>query len=156
MISDVEIGLGAGPGLTTGIGSPDFRGILMVAYTPEQKRDRDHDGILDDVDACPDVKGVPSEDPAKNGCPLPADRDHDGILDDDDACPDEPGVASADPKKNGCPLPKDRDGDGIPDAEDACPDVKGVRTQDPKTNGCPPPAIATATASPTPRTRAPT
>jgi OmpA-OmpF porin, OOP family len=138
-VDDLEVGVGLGPGLTSGIGTPDFRGILMVAYTPEQHRDRDHDGIYDEDDACPDEPGIHSDDPHKNGCPVPPDRDHDGIPDVDDACPDEPGVASADPKKNGCPLPKDRDGDGIPDDVDACPDVKGVRTDDPKTNGCPPP-----------------
>jgi outer membrane protein OmpA-like peptidoglycan-associated protein len=138
VIDDLEIGAGAGPGLSAGIGTPDVRSILMVAYTPEQKRDRDHDGIPDVDDACPDVPGVHSDDPSKNGCPIPPDRDHDGIPDVDDACPDVPGVHSDDPKKNGCPIPKDRDNDGIPDDEDACPDVKGVRTNDPKTNGCPP------------------
>ena len=134
IVDDLEIGVGAGPGLTSGIGTPDFRGVLMIAYTPEQKRDRDHDGIVDDEDACPDVKGVRTDDPRTNGCP--PDRDGDGIIDDEDACPDVPGVRSDDPKKNGCP--PDRDEDGIPDAEDACPDVKGVKTDDPKTNGCPP------------------
>jgi outer membrane protein OmpA-like peptidoglycan-associated protein len=137
IVDDLEIGAGAGPGLTSGIGTPDFRGVLMLAYTPEQKleRDRDHDGILDEDDACPDVPGVKSDDPKKNGCPLPSDRDGDGIPDDVDACPDVKGVASDDPKKNGCP--PDRDGDGIPDAEDACPDVPGVKSDDPKKNGCP-------------------
>jgi OmpA-OmpF porin, OOP family len=138
IIDDLEIAAGAGPGLTSGIGTPDFRGVLSIAYTPEQKLDRDHDGIMDDEDACPDVPGVRSEDPAKNGCPLPSDRDHDGIPDDLDACPDVFGVADPDPKKNGCPPIKDRDGDGIPDDVDACPDVKGVPDPDPKKNGCPP------------------
>jgi OOP family OmpA-OmpF porin len=137
IVDDLEIAAGAGPGLTSGIGTPDFRGLLSLAYTPEQKDDRDHDGIADNVDACPDVPGVPDADPAKNGCPLPPDRDGDGILDADDACPDVKGVPDADPKKNGCPLPADRDGDGILDADDACPDVKGIKTEDPKTNGCP-------------------
>ena len=135
------MGVGAGPGLTQGVGTPDVRAVGMVAYTPEMKKasgDRDGDGILDPDDACPDTPGVKSDDPKKNGCPAgPGDRDNDGIVDADDACPDEPGVADPDPKKNGCPVPKDRDGDGVPDAEDACPDVKGVRTEDPKTNGCP-------------------
>jgi OOP family OmpA-OmpF porin len=137
IIDDLEIGAGVGPGIAAGIGTPDFRGVFMVAYTPEQKLelDRDHDGILDEADACPDVPGVASEDPRKNGCPLPKDRDGDGIPDEADACPDVKGVASADPKKNGCP--PDRDGDGIPDAEDACPDVAGVKSDDPKKNGCP-------------------
>ncbi|MFT3764887.1 MAG: OmpA family protein [Minicystis sp.] len=137
VVDDLEIGVGAGPGLSSGIGTPDFRGVLMIAYSPEPKQDRDGDGIADREDACPDVKGVPSADPKMHGCPPPpADRDHDGILDEVDACPDVKGVASEDPKKHGCP--PDRDGDGIIDAEDACPDVKGVHTSDPKTNGCPP------------------
>jgi outer membrane protein OmpA-like peptidoglycan-associated protein len=100
------------------------------------ERLRDGDGIADDKDACPDVKGVSDPDPKKNGCP--PDRDGDGIIDDRDACPDEPGPANDDPKKNGCPPPKDTDGDGIPDVEDACPTAKGVRDADPKKNGCPP------------------
>ncbi|MFT3768516.1 MAG: OmpA family protein [Minicystis sp.] len=137
IIDDLEVGVGLGPGLSAGIGTPDFRGVLMIAYTPEQKADRDRDGIIDAEDACPDVKGVHSDDPHKNGCPLPQDRDGDGIPDELDACPDVKGVADADPKKNGCP--PDRDGDGILDAEDACPDVKGVPNADPKKHGCPPP-----------------
>jgi OmpA-OmpF porin, OOP family len=144
VIDDLEIGLGVGPGLTGGIGTPDLRGVLMVAYTPEQKRplaDRDKDGVLDSADACPDVFGVASSDSAKNGCPIPKDldRDKDGVLDSDDACPDVPGVASSDKAKNGCPLPKDTDGDGIFDDNDACVDVAGVADADPKKNGCPPP-----------------
>lgn len=95
------------------------------------------DSIIDAQDACPDVPGVRTEDPATNGCPPPTDRDGDGILDDDDACPDEPGVANEDPKKHGCPPPKDRDGDGIVDPEDACPDEPGEANADPKKHGCP-------------------
>ncbi|WP_205633607.1 OmpA family protein [Labilithrix luteola] len=138
VIRDMELGIAAGPGLTSGIGTPDFRGLLMVAYSPEQRADRDKDGVYDDVDACPDEFGDRSDDPAKNGCPAPKDRDKDGILDEIDACPDVPGVRSDDPAKNGCPLPKDRDKDGIPDDVDACPDTPGVRSDDPAKNGCPP------------------
>jgi OmpA-OmpF porin, OOP family len=138
VVRDLELGIAGGPGLTSGIGTPDFRGLLMVAYSPEQKADRDKDGITDDIDACPDEFGDRSDDPAKNGCPPPKDRDKDGIVDDIDACPDVPGVRSDDPAKNGCPLPKDRDGDGVPDDVDACPDTAGVRSDDPAKNGCPP------------------
>lgn len=136
---DFEVGVGYGPGFTTGIGTATRRGVFMLAYTPSQKPppgDRDHDGFLDPVDACPDVPGIANVDPAKNGCP-PSDRDSDGILDDVDACPDVPGVASSDPAKNGCPR-ADRDGDGIFDEDDACPDVAGPPNADPKKNGCPP------------------
>ena len=146
---DVRLGAGFGPGLTRGLGAPQFRGLLSLEWAPEPKKeplvlppappkDRDKDGILDRDDACPDVPGVEQEDPKKNGCPLPGDRDHDGILDKDDACPDEPGVASDDPEKNGCPR-RDADKDGIFDDEDACVNDPGIRTTDPTTNGCPPP-----------------
>ena len=54
VVDDLEIGIGAGPGLTSGVGTPDLRGVFMIAYTPEQKKpivDRDKDGIADTVDA---------------------------------------------------------------------------------------------------------
>ena len=139
-IGDVVVGAAAGPGLTKAPGTPIFRALASIAFVPQVKvepGDRDHDGITDDKDACPDTPGVPNADPKLNGCPPPPppDRDGDGIPDAQDACPDQPGVANADPKKNGCPA--DRDGDGIPDAQDACPDVAGVADPDPKKNGCP-------------------
>ncbi|MEO8901604.1 MAG: OmpA family protein [Polyangiaceae bacterium] len=144
-VDGLRIGLGIGPGLTRGLGAPQFRGLLALEWAPpiEKRaaapRDRDHDGILDDADACPDVPGVATDDPASNGCPPAKDRDKDGVLDAEDACPDVPGVKTDDPKTNGCPPPKDRDKDGILDDDDACPDEPGVATDDPKTNGCPPP-----------------
>jgi OmpA-OmpF porin, OOP family len=145
---DVRVGAGFGPGLTRGLGAPEFRGLFSLEYAPAitepvaekpPELDRDHDGILDAVDACPDVPGVKTDDPSTNGCPPPKDRDKDGILDAEDACPDDPGVRTDDPKTNGCPKPKDRDQDGVLDADDACPDDPGVKSDDPKANGCPPP-----------------
>ncbi|WP_437958249.1 OmpA family protein [Sorangium sp. So ce119] len=139
---DFEAGLGVGPGLTAGVGTPSFRAAALIAYSPEVKppvKDRDGDGIPDADDACPDVAGVGSADRAKHGCPPPKDADHDGILDAVDACPAVAGVASPDPKKNGCPPPGDRDKDGITDDVDACPDQAGPASDDPKANGCPPP-----------------
>jgi OOP family OmpA-OmpF porin len=144
LVDSLRLGAGFGPGLTRGIGAPEFRGLFSLEYAPplEHERapsDRDHDGILDAADACPDVAGVPTDDPASNGCPAPKDRDHDGILDAIDACPDEPGIKTEDPQSNGCPPPQDRDKDGILDGDDACPDEPGVATDDPQSNGCPPP-----------------
>jgi len=136
----LEMGLGAGPGVSTGIGTPVFRGAFQFAYTPvieEEKLDTDGDGIYDEVDACPKVPGKPNSDPAKHGCPPEeGDRDHDGILDGVDACPDEPGKPNADPKKHGCPI-RDTDKDGFLDDVDACPTVAGVASEDPKKHGCP-------------------
>jgi outer membrane protein OmpA-like peptidoglycan-associated protein len=107
---------------------------LAAHGNPKIRPDRDGDGVYDDEDACPDLKGIRTNDPKTNGCPA-TDRDKDGILDHEDACPDTPGVRTSDPKTNGCP--PDRDHDGVLDSVDACPDVPGVATDDPKTNGCP-------------------
>jgi hypothetical protein len=87
--------------------------------------DMDRDGVIDQLDACPTVPGLPEFD----GC-LNPDRDDDGIPNEEDECPDEPGI----PEFNGCPNP-DRDGDGIPNEEDECPDEPGI----PEFNGCPNP-----------------
>ena len=83
--------------------------------------DRDNDGVLDSLDACPDTAGLA----ALNGCP---DKDGDGIADKDDTCPDVAGTA----KYQGCPVP-DTDKDGINDEEDKCPNVPGVA----RYQGCP-------------------
>ena len=56
--------------------------------------DRDGDGVADNVDKCPDVKG-PKE---NGGCPWP-DRDGDGVFDKDDRCPDVKGTVA----NHGCP-----------------------------------------------------
>jgi OOP family OmpA-OmpF porin len=139
---DLEIGAGVGPGLSAGIGTPDVRGVLMVAYTPDQKlppKDADGDGIIDEKDACPTEKGVADLDMKKHGCVPPKDKDKDGILDEVDACPEEAGPAHDYPKWNGCPPPKDRDADGVLDEFDACADESGPVNDDPKKNGCPPP-----------------
>ena len=140
----LRFGAGGGPGLTRGYGSPEYRLLGIIEWSPEVEEDRDKDGIVDKEDACPDDKGVHSDDPKKNGCPpeekvlppKPADRDGDGILDADDACPDTAGVKTDDPKTNGC---ADKDGDGIYDPVDACVDVPGIKSEDPKLNGCPDP-----------------
>jgi len=81
--------------------------------------DRDHDGVPDTEDSCPDVAGLPS----LSGCP---DRDGDGVADTMDACPDLAGPID----KQGCP---DSDGDGIADNVDKFPTVPGVASM----KGCP-------------------
>jgi outer membrane protein OmpA-like peptidoglycan-associated protein len=141
--SDWRLGAGAGTGITTAFGAARARVLASIDWFPAIEAgpgDRDGDGVLDPSDACPDTKGIKSDDAKKNGCPAeaPKDTDGDGILDVDDACPTVKGVASDDPKTNGCPAaPKDSDGDGIVDADDACPKEKGVKSDDPKKNGCP-------------------
>ena len=82
-------------------------------------KDEDNDGVRDDIDLCPQVKGVP----ALNGCP---DSDGDGVPDYKDVCPDVKGLKNM----KGCP---DSDGDGIADNEDECPNMPGKKLN----NGCP-------------------
>ncbi len=137
-VNGIDVGIAGGAGLTRGIGSPTARLMVTIGVASPYKKpiyDRDKDNIFDDIDACPDMPGIKSEDPKYNGCPDP-DRDKDGIMNAVDACPDEPGIKSDDPKYNGCPDP-DRDNDGIMNVEDACPEVVGIKSDDPKLNGCP-------------------
>lgn len=99
--------------------------------------DRDGDGILNDVDACPevaeDLDGYKDED----GCPE-LDNDRDGLIDDCDQCPDRPEDMDGYQDEDGCPDP-DNDGDGVIDAHDNCPDeaedLDGFQDAD----GCPDP-----------------
>src|SRR5882757_3140387 len=110
-------------GFTQTIGSPRVKPAPAPPPPPPvvEVKDRDKDGVVDSLDACPDVAGLPQF----NGCP---DTDGDGIPDKDDKCPNQKGV----PKYNGCPIP-DSDGDGINDEQDKCPDIAGTA----KYNGCP-------------------
>jgi hypothetical protein len=104
--------------------------------------DNDQDGLIDREDACPNVAGVASPDPKKNGCPgapePPKDSDGDGIDDAKDKCPNEAEDKDGFEDEDGCPDP-DNDGDGVNDRDDACPIVKGQPSTDPARNGCPDP-----------------
>ena len=60
--------------------------------------DRDHDGILDSVDKCPDDPEDKDGFQDDDGCPDP-DNDKDTVPDTEDKCPNDPGP----PDNNGCP-----------------------------------------------------
>lgn len=110
-----------------GFSSPltDKKEVAVVAAPPPPPApiDTDADGITDDKDKCPTVKGSAKYD----GCPIP-DTDGDGINDEEDKCKTVKGTA----KYQGCPIP-DTDGDGINDENDKCKDVRGLA----KYQGCP-------------------
>ena len=111
-------------GITENISGPKQAPVLDIVPLPVvERKDRDEDGVVDSLDACPDIKGLAY----LNGCP---DGDNDGIADKDDKCPDVKGIA----KYNGCPIP-DTDGDGVNDELDKCPGVAGVE----RYQGCPVP-----------------
>lgn len=144
----VRLGVGAGRGLTRGIGAARFRFLASLDWFPAPAepstsedlapmRDLDGDGVADEVDACPDRAGpVHSLAGARSGCPDAGDADGDGITDDIDACPSQPGLPSGDTATHGC-APSDRDRDGVADTIDACPDAAGAQTADPLRSGCP-------------------
>jgi outer membrane protein OmpA-like peptidoglycan-associated protein len=150
-------GAGLGSRLDQSYGAPDFRIVALVgvewplfnvdAPSPEDKAalrkkrqvgviDSDHDGIPDDIDACPNEPEDHLGDDPNDGCPLPPDRDHDGIPDQFDKCPDQPEDHKGAAPNDGCP-DVDTDKDGIPDSVDACPHEPGQPSPDPKKNGCP-------------------
>jgi len=108
-------------GVSQSLGKPKPKVIPPPPVPVVVNIDKDNDGVVDSIDACPDVAGLAS----LQGCP---DKDGDGIGDKDDKCPDVPGLA----KYGGCPIP-DTDKDGVNDEEDKCPTVPGVV----RYQGCP-------------------
>jgi OmpA-OmpF porin, OOP family len=152
------VGAGAGSSILRGYGAPDLRVVGLLgtyvpileseAKSPERKAelrekwrregasDRDHDGIPDDIDACPDDPEDHQGNDPNDGCPMPPDRDGDGIADQYDKCPDQPEDKDGIDDGDGCPE-DDADNDGVPDAVDHCPKMPGKPSSDPKKNGCP-------------------
>ncbi len=102
---------------------------FMLGNRSAGPRDRDADGVPDDVDEC---KKTPAGDRVDaKGCTV-KDADSDGVFDDTDACPDTPAGDRVDAK--GCSLPKDADGDGVLDPADSCADTpKGDKVDE---KGC--------------------
>ena len=85
--------------------------------------DTDQDGIWDSQDACPHLYGTKTN----RGCPgSSVDTDKDGLMDEVDNCPFMKGAAAM----GGCP---DSDKDGLSDLDDYCPFLKGEKDN----NGCP-------------------
>lgn len=130
-----------------------FAAAVCTSCT-DTNTDKDHDGVVDSIDQCPDTpplrKGNPNSKYAvlftaqelstetisvavdETGCAL--DSDKDGIADYRDYCPDNsPLEISAGVASNGCPLQSDAD--GTPDYRDKCPDTAaGIKTD---RFGCP-------------------
>ena len=89
------------------------RFVKEVFYLVEAPLDSDGDGVVDDVDKCPNTpRGMEVD---AQGCPL--DSDGDGVINDADKCPGTPPGVPVD--SSGCP--PDSDGDGVPDYLDQCP-----------------------------------
>ncbi|MFN0247210.1 MAG: choice-of-anchor D domain-containing protein [Kofleriaceae bacterium] len=146
----ININLGAGRGLVSGLGTPDFRAVLAVSVTPGREmevkpieppkppvveKDTDGDGILDGADACKDdgedMDGFQDGD----GCP-DTDNDSDGFLDSDDKCKTDAEDMDEFQDDDGCP-DLDNDGDGVVDTADKCPLVAEDKDGAQDDDGCP-------------------
>jgi outer membrane protein OmpA-like peptidoglycan-associated protein len=136
----LSVGVGAGPGLTAGLGTPTFRGLASVTWAPQPTApavpaDTDRDGVPDATDVCVNTPRADRPHPARTGCPV-RDRDRDGVFDLDDLCADDPSGERPDPERAGCPQ-SDADHDHVPDAQDQCVDVAAGASPDPARAGCP-------------------
>ncbi len=140
------VGLAAGRGLTSAVGTPSFRGVLSLTIAPgapeprpirppKPDGDGDRDGVRDSADRCasePEDRDLFDD---ADGCPDP-DNDGDQIADGQDRCPieaeDKDGVDDAD----GC-IDRDNDADGIADTLDKCPMKAEDKDGFADTDGCP-------------------
>jgi outer membrane protein OmpA-like peptidoglycan-associated protein len=111
---------------------------------PPKPGDKDGDGILDDVDQCPNDPETYNGYKDDDGCPDDYDTDGDGIADSRDQCMLEPEDKDGYLDDDGCPDP-DNDADGIPDEKDKSRDGKSC-ANDPEDfdgfeddDGCPDP-----------------
>ncbi len=125
---------GFGLGIVADYGTPTWRVFTGLAWDP-QERDRDRDGILDDVDQCPDDPEDKDDYQDLDGCPE-LDNDSDGLPDRVDACPLDPEDRDDYEDADGCPDP-DNDGDTILDPRDQCPNQPETFNGFDDTDGCP-------------------
>ena len=130
----LSLDVGVGYGVVPGIGSPHPRVYAGVVYAPDD-RDRDHDGVPDAYDQCPDQPEDKDGFQDDDGCPDP-DNDNDTIPDAQDKCPNQPEDFDHFQDEDGCPDP-DNDNDGIDDLHDACPNDAEDHKPPKPNDGCP-------------------
>jgi outer membrane protein OmpA-like peptidoglycan-associated protein len=136
-LGPVTLGVGAGPGLGQGVGTPSYRLFASLSWAVETGSPGSGKVAAGDGrgDAGAKTATLPPG-PPKPLLPAPApDLDGDGVPDADDQCPTVSGDARPEAFRRGCPA--DRDRDGVYDLDDHCPDVPGAPSDDPAKNGCP-------------------
>lgn len=129
---DLAFTTGAETALADALGAPSLRLVAGVGWAP-RLHDRDHDGVEDDVDECPELPEDRDGHEDTDGCP-DWDDDDDQVGDADDRCPTQKEDVDGFQDEDGCPDPDD-DGDGVPDELDRCPSVPGPA--DARRPGCP-------------------
>lgn len=139
--------VGVGPGLSHGLGTPDFRVLGMfgtdagfetaptVAPAPRLVADTDRDGLEDGIDACLEQPEDVDQFQDQDGCPDP-DNDADAVADTSDKCPMIAEDIDQFEDVDGCPE-LDNDIDGIADATDQCPVEAETKNGFQDEDGCP-------------------
>ena len=102
---------------------------------PAKPSDRDGDGLLDDVDKCPDQPEDFDKFEDDDGCP-DNDNDNDGLNDPVDQCPNDAEDIDGFEDDDGCPE-ADNDNDGLNDDVDQCPDNAEDKDGFEDDDGCP-------------------
>jgi large repetitive protein len=134
----ISLNIGAGTGVLSGVGVPDYRIVAGFDVAPifdPNHRDADRDGISDAHDQCIRDPEDFDDFQDQDGCP-DRDNDKDTILDVTDRCPLEAEDLDGFEDSDGCVDP-DNDVDTILDRADRCPNepenVNGYQDDD----GCP-------------------
>lgn len=133
----MAIGVAAGSGLTSGQGTPRYRMLLSLNYTPgaRERKPLIHEmaGLSDNSTGAAGQGILPAAPTITESVPSAfshLDRAH------------LPQIAAEQPPQAACNsatdthCARDTDGDGIDDAHDACPNEKGQPHADPALNGC--------------------
>jgi OmpA-OmpF porin, OOP family len=133
-VGPVEVFALGGPGFFNAIGTPEWRGVVGLAFAREGSDAKPAEEAKPAPARGPPPPPPPPVDPCAPGqahtpeqCPA-LDDDGDGIANGRDACPRERGI----PETKGCPA-KDQDGDGVADHLDKCPSEAGAADN----GGCP-------------------
>jgi hypothetical protein len=112
------------------------RPVVPVEPRPvveKQDPDRDHDGVANEIDGCPEDPETANGFEDADGCPdAVPDSDGDGLTDDQDGCKDLAEDVDGFQDDDGCP-DDDNDADGVLDVSDGCPEVAGPV----ENHGCP-------------------
>jgi OmpA-OmpF porin, OOP family len=132
-LGPVEVFALGGPGFFNAIGTPEWRGVVGLAFARQGSEAKPAEQAKPEPKPEP-AAPPPPVDPCAPGqahtpeqCPA-LDDDGDGIANGEDACPTERGIAET----KGCPA-KDQDGDGVADHLDKCPSEAGAADN----GGCP-------------------
>ncbi|NMH89176.1 thrombospondin type 3 repeat-containing protein [Flavivirga algicola] len=113
------------------------RGVFSGQFEIDPTGDLDGDGVLNNVDICPQVANADQADSDGNGIgDACQDTDNDTVLDINDNCPEHSNIDQADSDGDGVgDACGDSDGDGVLDGDDNCISMANADQKDTNGNG---------------------